>query len=327
MVSHTGMAIMSVTIVERMGCNMGFLGVTNRSKVRTKEVSQQLNGNAERIYSNLKNLYISTFKWLNMPETINTRFIELKLFEGARLAFFKDKHLGFLCLRATLASRLNVYYEPINVRAFGGGGYQKRLKNYNPALIGNDNQCVLLYNTKIRNEDMPFARLEDYALQIAMQEKTVHVNTWHQRIMWFLRTSKKQEHTVKNMFQQYDGFTPMLFVDDKFGDLTVETFGTETKFVADKLQMLKKQIINEALSYIGIENNSSEKNERLTGDEVLISNGMANANKNSRLEERKDACGHINKLFNLDIDVKYINPLEYDSAYQLIDNASNGGDE
>ena len=60
----------------------------------------------------MKELFITSFKWINLPEEVNERFLELALFESGKVAFFEDEEIGFLTLKATLAGNLDVYYEP-----------------------------------------------------------------------------------------------------------------------------------------------------------------------------------------------------------------------
>jgi len=249
------------------------------------------------LYNNLKDLYLSCFKWVNLPETINERFLELSLFDYGKVGFFKDDNIGFLALKATLAGELDVYYEPTSIHMYGGTGYQKTRRNHK--------SCVIIYNNKIR--DTPHFRILDYAKRIYNLEQTIDINVHAQKTPVTLQTTKRNEITIKNIYKQYKGNAPVILTDEKLGSEPIRVLKTDAPFVADKLQEQKRKLWNECLSYIGIENNYSEKNERLTENEVVISNGLAIANRNSKLNTRQYAINEINKIFDLEVSIKVSN--------------------
>ena len=82
---------------------------------------------------------------------------------------------------------------------------------------------------------------------------------------------------------------------------------TNPPFIADKLNDYKKEIWNEALTFLGI-NNLNEKKERLITEETNSNNELINLNLQSYLTPRKEACKRFNTLFGLEgdkaIDVK-----------------------
>ena len=246
------------------------------------------------IYNILKELFITSFSWDNLPPSVNQRYMELSLFDYGRVAFFKDDILGCLALKATLAGQLDVYYEPTDIRVYGGGGYQETRRN------GKD--CVIIYNNFVR--DTPHIRVLDYAKRIHQIERTIDINVHAQKTPILLKTSQKHLLTLKNFYKQYDDFEPVIIVDKDLDEMSkIGVVDTHAEFIARDLMDLKKQIWNEALSYIGIENNSAEKNERLTANEVMVSNGLAIASRNSKLQARQTAVEKINDMFGLFIEV------------------------
>ena len=67
----------------------------------------------------------------------------------------------------------------------------------------------------------------------------------------------------------------------------------------DKISDYKKEILNEALTFLGINNVSIEKKERLVTDEANSNNEVINMNLQSRLAPRLRACKQFNDLFGL----------------------------
>ena len=247
------------------------------------------------IYTILKELCLTSFSWNGLPSNLNQRFMELSLFDNGQVVFFKDDVMNeFLCLKAIRVGMIDVYGEPIKINAFASNGYFKRLINKKDG--------VIIFNNYVRNT--PHIRLMDYAKRIYTLERTIDINIHAQKTPIILKTSKKLEFTIKNLYKQYDDFEPVIVTDDgmELSD-SIKVIKTDSPYVADKLEEQKRKLWNEALSYIGIDNNSSEKNERLTKDEVMVSNGLAVANRNAKLQARQDAVKAINEMFALDISV------------------------
>ena len=247
------------------------------------------------IYTILKELCLTSFSWNGLPSNLNQRFMELSLFDNGQVVFFKDDVMNeFLCLKAIRVGMIDVYGEPIKINAFASNGYFKPLTNKKDG--------VIIFNNYVRNT--PHIRLMDYAKRIYTLERTIDINIHAQKTPIMLKTSKKLEFTIKNLYKQYDDFEPVIITDDGM-DLTdsIKVIKTDSPYVADKLEEQKRKLWNEALSYIGIDNNSSEKNERLTKDEVMVSNGLAVANRNAKLQARQDAVKAINEMFALNISV------------------------
>jgi len=247
------------------------------------------------IYTILKELCLTSFSWNGLPSNLNQRFMELSLFDNGQVVFFKDDVMNeFLCLKAIRVGMIDVYGEPIKINAFASNGYFKSLTNKKDG--------VIIFNNYVRNT--PHIRLMDYAKRIYTLERTIDINIHAQKTPIILKTSKKLEFTIKNLYKQYDDFEPVIVTDDgmELSD-SIKVIKTDSPYVADKLEEQKRKLWNEALSYIGIDNNSSEKNERLTKDEVMVSNGLAVANRNAKLQARQDAVKAINEMFALDISV------------------------
>jgi hypothetical protein len=247
------------------------------------------------IYNILKELFMTSFSWKGLPPSVNQRFMELSLFDFGKVVFFKDEVMQkHLALKAIVAGNLDVYYEPTTITAYGGNGYNKNYKN--------NKDCIIIYNNFVR--DTPHIRVLDYAKRIHQIEKTIDINVHAQKTPILIKTSQKHLLTLKNFYKQYDEFEPVIIVDSDLDELSkIGVVETNAEFIARDLMDLKKQIWNEALSYIGIENNSAEKNERLTANEVMVSNGLAIASRNAKLQARQTAVDQINLMFGLSIEV------------------------
>lgn len=243
----------------------------------------------------LMELSMSMFEWKNLPRTVDPRYIELRLFETGSVVFFKDDVLGELCLDCIQQGNFDVYGNPITRRAYSCyNNYQKVL---------NDKDSVIIWNNYLRTNSVTDIQL--YAKRLWDLDRSVDVNAKAQKTPLLIQCNEKQRMSMKNLYMQYDGNTPVIFADNNIDINGVKVVSTQAPYVADKLYQLKNQIWNEALTYLGISNLNINKQERLITDEVSSSQGSTISSRYSRLECRKQAVEKINEMFGLNIEVDY----------------------
>lgn len=271
--------------------------------------SANANAVAEQYYlSRLSELAMSMFKWKNLPETVDSRFLEYTLFYEGAVVFFEDESLkksqldkqgGYLALQVVLGGDLNVYRVPNTRKAYAVNGYQNML---------NQSNSVIIWNNMIRMPE--FGRMMFYANKLWKIDRAIDVNVSGQRFPVAILCDEIQRLTLKNVYKQYDGNEPFIFGSKDLDLNAITTINTGAPFVADKLQQLKNNTWSEAMMCLGIPNSPTEKKERLVAGEAKVSQGGTLASRSSRLEMRKTACEEINKMFGLDIDVEYNQDLD-----------------
>lgn len=243
----------------------------------------------------LMELSMSMFEWKNLPSTVDPRYIELRLFETGSVVFFKDDVLGELCLDCIQQGNFDVYGNPITRRAYSCyNNYQKVL---------NDKDSVIIWNNYLRTNSVTDIQL--YAKRLWDLDRSVDVNAKAQKTPLLIQCNEKQRLSMKNLYMQYDGNTPVIFADNNIDINGIKVLSTQAPYVADKLYQLKNQIWNEALTYLGISNLNINKSERLITNEVSSSQGSTISSRYSRLESRRQAVEKINDMFGLDIEVNY----------------------
>ena len=271
--------------------------------------SANCNAIAEQYYlSRLSELAMSMFKWKNMPDTVDTRFLEYTLFYEGAVVFFEDESLrknqlaaggGYLALQTVLGGDLNVYRVPNTRKAYAVNGYINNL---------NQDNSVIIWNNMIRLPE--YGRMMFYAHKLYQIDRAIDVNVKGQRFPVAILCDEAQRLTMKNVYKQYDGNEPFIFGDKNLDLSGIQVINTGSPYVADKLQQLKNNIWSEAMMCLGIPNSPTEKKERLVSNEAKVSQGGTLASRSSRLEMRKMACNDINKMFGLDIDVEYNQDLD-----------------
>lgn len=270
--------------------------------------SANANAVAEQYYlSRLSELAMSMFKWKNLPDSVDARFLEYTLFYEGAAVFFKDEDLdlsdsvtgSYLALQVVLGGNLNVYRVPKSRKAYAVNTYNKML---------DENDSVIIWNNMIRLPE--YGRMMYYAKQLAEIDRTIDVNVKGQKYPIAILCDENQRLTLKNVYMQYDGNQPFIFGDKTLDLSSMQVINTGSPYVADKLQDLKNNKWAEAMMCLGIPNTPSQKKERLVANEAQVSQGGTLASRSSRLEMRKRACDEINAMFGLDIDVEYNQDLD-----------------
>ena len=283
------------------------------------ESAKYNNASFMEYYNRLTELSISMFKWTNVPETIDIRFLELILFGDGMSVFFKDEDIGFLSLRCMIGGHLNLYNIPDERRAYAANGYQMELDESN---------SVIIFNNKLHTNSV--LTVENFARRLWNLDRTIDVNCNAQKTPVLISCDETQRLTLKNVYMQYEGNQPVIDADKYLNPNSLKVLSTQAPYVADKLYMLKTQIWNEALTYLGISNVNMTKKERLISDEVIRNQGGVIANRNSRLKERQNACEQINRMFGLDMwcefddDMVLTDDEDYEKGQQ--EKTTEGGD-
>lgn len=264
----------------------------------------------------LTELAISMFEWKGLPESVDSRYIELHLFSNGCMVYFDDEVMGNLCLDCAYNGQLDMYGYPVLRRAYSSyNGYNRLLKSSNSVIIWNN----LLH---IPSE----ADIRTYARRLWMLDRIIDVNVNAQKTPMLVQGNEKQRLSLLNLYKEYDGNAPVIFGDSSLNTDGLKSISTGAPYVADRIYELKNQVWNEALTYLGISNINIQKKERLITDEVTRNQGGTVASRYSRLEARRQAVEKINRMFGTDIEVSYREDYQEIEAENVINNIDDGGD-
>lgn len=244
-------------------------------------------------YERLKNMALSVFEWDGLPETCNARFLEKCLYENGQAIFVNDENMSFLNLRCTPTTSLNVYEESTAYTAFSVG-YTKIF----PA-----DECVYIRNNYLAKSTDSVIML--FAERLAKIELSLMININAQKTPVLVRCDEKTRKSLETIYSMYEGDKPVIFGTKAIVDKPLEVLQTGAPFVAEKLREEKRAVWNEALEFLGINTNPSDKKkERLIVDEVNTNNEQIDLQAETMLLTRQQACEKINKLFGLNVSVK-----------------------
>ena len=249
----------------------------------------------------LKQVAISQFEWLNLPKSMNAQFLERCLYEFGKASLLKTEDYGFINSKCVGNSDLNIYMLPASLNCFSTDMLNEDRTLYNGFKDETDDDykyAILVKNNQDMIPTEPTLRLFAYRLYEA--ERTCDTNIKNSKTPVILVGDEKMKLALKNLYEKYEGNEPVIYGDkQQLSPDMIRAIRTEAPFIADKVMEYKKEIWNEALTFLGINNINVEKKERLVKEEAGANNELINLNLQNRLLVRKEACKQFNELFGL----------------------------
>jgi hypothetical protein len=163
-----------------------------------------------------------------------------------------------------------------------------------------DVDCVVV---KLQpNYEGVFPMINRYSTLLAMCDSSIAVNLMNTKTTFiFGATSKTQAETYKKLYDQITMGQPASFIRDGLSDEQFFVIPAKQNFIADDVQLLKRKIINEFLTEIGINNSNLDKRERLTDDEVNANDQEVIANIQCWIDNITEGIAKVNQMFGLNL--------------------------
>lgn len=262
------------------------------------------------LYERFKLLMLNQFKWSGLEEfNIQERYVEDCLFDNGYCLFFEDKTNGKLCLPCYGEGGQNVYGEFLRYRATGF--------NYSYSVTAEES--VLIENNKLR---MPTQKAVLYFVSRLYElTRTMDVNVKQLKLQTLFSATDKNILTVKKIIDEIEQNNWAIITDSTMQlDEIVKAIPTGVKCLTQELTDRYNALMNEALTYFGINNSNTDKRERLITDEANANNQFIDSCAEMFLESRVRACEEINKKFGTNISVELRNKREQENYDNTIKN-------
>ena len=272
-----------------------------------------------------KRIALSMFEWINLPKSMNARWLERCLYYKGMAALLKHKKYGFINTNCTSSGQVNIYGLPTKLNCYSYEFQEVRnlyvglnpLQSEEEKEKSINDKCVLVMNNW---EAVPtYTTMQLFALRLYEAEQTAMTNIIAQKTPVLLVVNEKQRLTMENLYNQYNGNQPFIFGDsEQFNTDLLKSIRTDAPFIADKVMKYKEEIWNEALTFLGINSLTTEKKERLITDEANSNNELINLNLQSFLAPRLEACKQFNEMFGLTGTDKEISVRVRSDLYNII---------
>lgn len=260
---------------------------------RPKDVDGVANTSAMYYRAKLLRLILQRFDFQNIPETWELDYFLTHLFTDGTVCV-TDTSAGILALKCGLTG-IGIFEQPTECIIANPvlGNFRRT--------IGED--CEII---RIQYDYMGVGWIiERYATLLAMCDSGIAVNLLNTKATYvFGATSKQQAETFKAIYDKITMGEPAVFTTTDNAGLIKEqmfTMPAKENYIADDVQLLKRKIVNEFLTDIGINNTNLDKRERLTNDEVNANNDEVLANIQHWYDNINEGISKVNKMFGLNI--------------------------
>lgn len=257
-----------------------------------------VNDNIERETVRLTKYYqmlaLNRYKWENLPNGIESRYIEQMLYDNGECAMFDHPDLGLCVMRSSSRENLNIYGEPTKLSLTGFNEHRTVMMD----------ECV-----RILNNDLGLPTLQNivyYARRMAEIDDIIMQNLRQQRVPYLFATDENNSFSMKSLYDRMYQGEPAIFIDKemlKGEPENIMVIPTTTPYLVDKLQIQKQEMERELLTFLGI-NNTLEKKERLLVDETNSNNQFIKMASDIGYKQRQLACQKMNEMFGLNVIVK-----------------------
>lgn len=155
----------------------------------------------------LRKIALSIFEWVNLPDSMNSMFLEQSLFEKGIAAFLLDKNLGIINTNCAAAGNLNIYGLPTSLNCYSFSYHQNR-KLYTGLNENTDKQAILVMNNYDRTPTAP--SLELFAYRLYQAQRTCDVNISIQKFPLLFVGTPEQRLYLTNLMNNYNGNQPFM---------------------------------------------------------------------------------------------------------------------
>lgn len=237
---------------------------------------------------------LSRFEIENMPETWDLNYFWSHLFLDGYIAIL-DTELGVIPLRCGF-SGLNVWERPTDIIIANPilGSFQRK--------IGVDGALIHLQYDYQGVSPI----LQRFSTLLAMCDSAISVNLMNSKVAFIgFVDDAAQAKTMQKMYDEISEGRPAVF--PRKSQVNTENFiftNVKQSFIADDVMIVRRKIVNDFLSDIGINNANLDKRERLNEQEVNANNEEVRFNVLNWLDTIQEGLDVANSLYNLRLKIK-----------------------
>lgn len=263
-----------------------------------------------------KRIALSMFEWVNLPDSMDARYLERCLYYTGQAAMLYLEPYGFINTKSATSGKLNLYGLPTRIRCYSYGeintsrrvfnGVSEAVAKVNGYEDDTDDdkstEAILVLNNW---EGVATATtVELFAMRMAIAERAIDVNIRAQKTPFMVVTNDNERLSMMNALDQVEKNAMALVVErNHFDPESFKTLETQAPYVADKLTDYKRGIWNEFLTFLGVDN-ISEKRERMISAETMSNNECVNLNMMASFKTREKAAREFNQKYGKNVEVK-----------------------
>lgn len=240
----------------------------------------------------IKKLF-GVFEIQGAPDGWDVNYMKERIFLDGKLCV-TDTAMGVLPLQTGVAG-INVFNHPTTCVIANPvlGSFERLI----------DTDCALVLLQYDYGNAWPM--INRYAALLASCDGSIAVNLINSRVAAiFGAENKKEAESYKLMYDQITEGKPGVFVGEAMAKKLSERLmynRVKESYIADQIENLKHQIMDDFLSDLGVENANTDKRERLITNEVESNYQEIRAGAEHWLDNINEGFTKANNLYNLNL--------------------------
>ena len=283
--------------------------------VNKKSAAQQENMNLLlNEFNYWSNIAVSRIKWVNLPETVDERLLNIGLYCAGQCAFFEHETLGLIALPCNSGNRFNILYQPIEVTA---SGYSATFNLSNVS----DEERHQFELVRFTPSGIPQA-LGVMSLVSRMVDilRAIDVITQRLKRPYVVVCEEKERTTIDNAFKKVKDNEELILAVKDYGlsDRSIQLMPTSQATVHDYSYLWEsyKRYETKLYTMLGIDNKGYDKKERVLVDEVNANTMIIKMADDVNLKELRLGLDRVNETFHTAIYVEIENKEMYEGGSQ-----------
>jgi hypothetical protein len=293
---------------------------------------------------NIAELALNRFKYDNLPDSADQRFIEkCMLFNGLVVWYWDDDYKKLLAVSGAGVGAYNFYENPLSFTTIGPGNQiildgvagdtfkPKQLSAYIPASdmdLPDDEKrrkAVGMYPNALRIPDIDIVQI--YSTRLATTDRSLEINAKNARRNKVITSTPNTQLSMRNIARQQDMGVEAIEVTGAArpeDNITALDLGIDSTALSE-LSVLRTRWWNECMGLLGIDNANQDKKERLVESEVGANDAQTDSMRYVALNARRQALDYVNDIFDTNIKVDY--NVEVEAQAKAIAEANGMADE
>lgn len=272
-------------------------------------VQGQNNGTTNFYKRQLYNLIYSLYDF-NIPKDWNLGYFRYWLFHYGSLGVIYTKEFGWICQPYSVV-KLDLYYQPKVIQI-----YNQFIKDAKVGIIGENAGIVKCFDDYFGFDDI----VHHYAEKLANCDKSIDISLMNANVSVIAEVeNKKEADAMKEAYGRATTGEPLVTINKNVlnnNGLNTLLSNPKNNFIASDVQVLKRSIVNEFLTRIGIRNANFDKKERMNSQEVSENNDETKAICDVVFENIKESFDRINAFSGLGLGIEY----HFDYETEVLDN-------
>ena len=269
----------------------------NYFNLQPSDVKGTANTAVQHYKRELYNMIYSVFEF-DLPKDWALNFFRFFLFHCGSIGVIYTKEYGWVCQPYSF-TELDLYYNPkvimVNNQFFNSTKY---------GLIGVNAEIIKIFDDYFGLDNL----VSRYAEKLAQCDKSIDINLMNSNVALLAEVeNKKDAEAVKVAYGKATTGEPLVTLSKdilKGKQLNTMIANVKNTFIANDIQILKRSIVNEFLTKVGIRNSNYDKKERLTESEVNENNDETRALISVIYDNIKASMDKLNKIAGLGLDVR-----------------------